>query len=346
MARALWLFFCISLAILTTGGFSLMVQLRRKSAKSSQKRKTLTSSADKSTPKQEKSFLVSEPMQLLPFLIANVSGKGRNKVKSLLTHRQVSVNEKVMTRHDFPLTPGQTVSISASGALKTQEMLGLRILFEDDIILVVDKPSGLLSVATDEEKEKTAHQVLINYVKVRNSDARVYVVHRLDKDTSGVMMFAKTEEIQQSLQNSWTDVVQDRVYVTVVEGTVRETSGTIQKWIKESKTKTMFVTKPGDGVKAVTHYQVLKSNAEYSLLQVELDTGRKNQIRVHMQSLGHPIIGDRRYGSTKNPLRRLGLHARVLSFRHPVTQEIMKFETAIPTAFRKLFPSQTEQAKA
>lgn len=309
-------------------------------------KKNSQSSTQRQTPQSETSFIVRETTQLLPFLISQIKGKGRNKIKSLLSHRQVSVNDRVVTRHDFPLSTGQTVVISVNGALKAQEMHGLRILFEDEFLLVVDKPSGLLSVATEEEREKTAHHVLINYVRVRNEDARVYVVHRLDKDTSGVMMFAKSEEIQQSLQNSWSDSVKDRVYVTVVEGTVRETNGTIQKWIKESKTKTMYVTKPGDGVKAVTHFHVLQSNKEYSLLQVELDTGRKNQIRVHMQSLGHPVIGDRRYGSKKNPLKRLGLHARVLSFRHPVTQEVMKFETAIPTAFRKLFPQKSEQAEA
>lgn len=286
----------------------------------------------------DRKFHVEEPTELLSFLLEKLSEKGRNKVKGLLTHRQVKIGDKVVTRHDVPLTSGQVVTVSASGGARKETLHGIRILHEDDDIIVIDKPPGLLSMATDEEREYTAYRILMDYVRGHRPDNRVFIVHRLDRDTSGVMMFAKSESVQQALQQNWKDTVQERLYVVVVEGQVNKEEDTIKSWLKESKTHTMYVSQAGDGVLSVTHYKTLKRTQNYSMLQVELETGRKNQIRVHMQSIGHSVLGDKRYGAKANPLDRLALHARVLTFRHPVSGEVLKFETNIPPAFQRLFP--------
>ena len=287
----------------------------------------------------DRKLTVTEPGLLLPFLLQNLPEKGRNKVKALLTHRQVAVDDQVITRHDHALLPGQSVSIrAASGFAKAMSsMEGVRILYEDTDIVVIDKPPGLLSIASEEERERTAYHVLTEHVRVRDAAARIFIVHRLDRNTSGVMLFAKRYEVQQALQLDWRETVLERSYVAVVEGLVNPPEGTLRSWLKETKTQTMYVSPiPGDGQEAITHYQVLKAGRDFSLLKIWLETGRKNQIRVQLQSIGHSVVGDKRYGAAKNTLGRLGLHARVLSFRHPVTHQVLRFETDIPPAFRKL----------
>ena len=286
----------------------------------------------------DRTFHVEEPTELLPFLLEKLPEKGRNKVKGLLTHHQVKVNNKVVTRHDVPLTPGQLVTVVVSGVAQKETLHGIQIVHEDDDVIVIDKPPGLLSIATDEEREQTAYRILMDYVRRKRPENRIFIVHRLDRETSGLMLFAKSESVQQALQHNWKNTVQKRLYVVVVEGQVNKTEDTIKCWLKESSTHTMYVCKPGDGVLSVTHYKTLKSTEYYSLLEVELETGRKNQIRVHMQSIGHSVLGDKRYGAKTNPLDRLALHARVLNFRHPVTSEVLQFETKIPPAFQSLFP--------
>lgn len=280
---------------------------------------------------------VTQSTELLPFLLEQLEGKGRNKVKGLLTHRQVKVGNQVVTRHDHPLQPGQTVTIHVSSREERESLQGIRLLFEDDYLLVIDKPPGMLSMATDEERNATAYHLLREYVRNTKPQARIFIVHRLDRETSGVMMYAKTEAVQQTLQNNWKEAVLERVYTVLVEGRVTPPEGTIRSWLKESKTKTMYVTKRGDGQLAVTHYKVMEQTDEYSLLECRLETGRKNQIRVHMQSQGHSVVGDKKYGSKRSPFGRLGLHARVLAFVHPVTQELLRFETPVPQAFRRVF---------
>lgn len=277
---------------------------------------------------------------MLPFLLEKLSEKGRNKVKGILTHRQVSVDGKVATRHDVLLQPGQVVTVSTLGGVRKEALHGIRILHEDAHIIVIDKPPGLLSMATETERDHTAYRILMDYVQTSDPAHRVFIVHRLDRETSGVMMFAKSESVQQTLQNGWRDIVKERLYVVVVEGEVAKEEGMIKTWLKESKTHTMYVSKPGDGVEAVTHYLVLRSNPSHSLLQIELETGRKNQIRVHMQSIGHSVVGDKRYGAKSNPIGRLALHARVLRFSHPVSGEMLQFETNIPPVFQRLFPKE------
>ncbi len=278
---------------------------------------------------------MEENTQLLPYLLEKYPSRGRNKVKALLTRGQVVVGGKVVTRHDHGLKPGDEVQILSTGAIEQRQITaGMKIVYEDDAIIVIDKPPGLLSIATDDEKERTAYHLLTDHVKQRNHRDRVFIVHRLDRDTSGLMLFAKSPEVKNQLQERWEEAVIERAYVALVQGRVKDDAGTIDTWLKESKTMTMYVCRAGDGVHAVTHYRVLERGAGLSLLEVRLETGRKNQIRVHMQSIGHSVVGDKRYGAKANPLGRLGLHARVLSFQHPVSGKTLRFETAIPRAFR------------
>jgi 23S rRNA pseudouridine1911/1915/1917 synthase len=294
-----------------------------------------------------KRYTVKESTELLVFLLNTLSNLGRNSVKSLLSHGQVLVNDQAVTKYNYLLQPGQTVSIRKVKTANTPHMTGIIILHEDEDIIVIEKESGLLSVSSSEENELTAYRQLMEHVRRENPKNRIFVVHRLDRDTSGVMMFAKSKDVQQTMQNSWKDLVQERLYIALVEGFVKKTEGTITSWLKETKTfKTYSSPRSNDGKLAVTHYKVVKSNQNFSLLKVNLDTGRKNQIRVHMQDIGHPIVGDKKYGSKMKPIGRLGLHAQVLSFVHPTTGLLLRFETKIPKLFLRPFRSRsTKQQK-
>lgn len=303
-------------------------------------RKRPTQQADKS-----KSYPVTEPMELLPFLIKHISGAGRNVVKSILANGQVAVNGKFTTAYNFPLQPGQTVEVSKERPKEKPQMVGVSIMHEDEDIIIILKDAGLLSVASDSAKteELTAYRQLTAHVRIENPKNRIFIVHRLDRDTSGVMMFAKSEKIQQLLQNSWQDTVKERIYVALVEGTVKKEQGTITSWLRESKTLKMYSSfHANDGLHAVTHYKVIRTSKEFSLLEVHLETGRKNQIRVHMEDIGHPVVGDKKYGARTKPIGRLGLHARVLAFTHPITGELMRFETEIPKLFLRPFQPPTK----
>lgn len=294
------------------------------------------------TPAAPKQYTVKEPSELLSFLLHTLSNLGRNSVKSLLSRGQVSVNDQVVTVYNFPLQPGHVVTIRKEKIVEAPPMIGLKILHEDADIIVVQKEAGLLSISSGQgqENELTAYRQLMEHVRRENPKNRIFIVHRLDRDTSGVMMFAKSEHIQQALQNSWKDSVHERLYVALVEGAVKKTAGTISSWLKESATLKMYSSRyPNDGQHAVTHYKVISADRDFSLLEVQLETGRKNQIRVHMQDIGHPIVGDKKYGSKSKPIGRLGLHARVLSFVHPTTGELLRFETDIPKSFYQVFRS-------
>lgn len=282
----------------------------------------------------DRRFVVDEPTELLAFLLSKLSGQGRNSVKSLLVHNQVSVNDRIETKYNLPLAPGHVVTISKSRPKEAATFIGLRIVHEDEDIIVIHKDAGLLSIASEQEAELTAYRQLTAYVREQNAHNRIFVLHRLDRDTSGLMMFARSEQVQQKMQENWHDVVKERLYIALVEGFVKKAQGTISSWLKESATLKMYASPhPNGGQHAVTHYKVLKATSSYSLLEVQLETGRKNQIRVHMEELGHPIAGDKKYGARTKPLNRIGLHARVLTFEHPRTGEIMRFETDIPKSF-------------
>ncbi|UUV99801.1 RluA family pseudouridine synthase [Vagococcus luciliae] len=285
---------------------------------------------------QSTRFTVEQDDELLPFLLTHIN-KSRNAVKSILTRGQVEVNNTPTTKHNYKLTSGDVVSIQSNESLmKEKALIGLTVVYEDDDIIVIDKEEGLLSVATDKGNEPTAHNQLMGYVKRDHPKNRVFIVHRLDKDTSGIMLFAKKESVKRALQDSWKESVKERIYTALVEGKVKKENGTITSWLTESKTFKVY-SSPHDngGKKAITHYKVTRQNNDYSLLEVSLETGRKNQIRVHMQSIGHPIVGDKKYGATSNPLKRLGLHATTLVFNHPTTGKKMVFKSKIPRSFIK-----------
>jgi len=193
-------------------------------------------------------------------------------------------------------------------------------------------------MATDTEKSKTAYSMLSEYVKKFDPKNLIFIVHRLDRDTSGLMMFAKSKKIQEALQKDWNESIIDRSYVVIVEGVVENEEGTVTSWLKENKALVMFSSQtPNDGQKAITHYKLLRANKQFSLLEVKLETGRKNQIRVHMKDMGHPVTGDKKYGAKLNPIGQMGLHARVLAFKHPVTGKTLRFDTPIPGKFLKVF---------
>jgi len=281
---------------------------------------------------------VKKPAPLMQFLIEQLPGKSRTTVKSLLAHRQISVGAHAITQFDYPLEPGHMVTINWGVVTEQKRLRGVKILFEDPYVVVIEKEAGMLSIATAKEKLLTTYSILSAHVKKEDPTNRIFVLHRLDRDTSGVMMFAKNEEIQEVMQKAWQEAVIRRSYIAVVEGVVEKDEDTIRSFLKENKMLFMYSTKvPGEGDEAITHYKVLKRSEEFSLLQVELETGRKNQIRVHMKELGHPIAGDKKYGSKVNPLRRTCLHANLLAFKHPITGEELTFETPTPHRFLTLF---------
>ena len=281
---------------------------------------------------------VTEPGELMKFLIARLPDKGRNNIKSLLTHRQIMVDGQVVTQYNHPLAAGQEGIINWSLVRDEKPGRGPRILYEDRDIIIIDKPAGLLSMASDKEKERTAYHQLTDYVRLNDPEKRIFIVHRLDQDTSGVMLFAKSEAVKRSLQDNWKEAIVDRAYVAVVEGRIDRTEGVVKSWLKETKTRLVYSSSvPGDGQEAITRYKVLQAGARYSLLEIRLETGRKNQIRVHMKDMGHSIIGDKKYGAVANPIGRLGLHAHILAFYHPVNGELMRFETEVPKNFTGLF---------
>ena len=287
----------------------------------------------------ETTLRVTEPAELMQFLLAKMGGMSRNSVKSLLSHRQVMVNGKVTTLFNTALKAGDTVLVSSARGNIELTHPKLKIIFEDQYLIVVEKKEGLLTVSTGKSDETTAFSILKNYVKKASPQNRIYVVHRLDRETSGIIMFAKTREIQLALQENWHRVITRRVYVALVECKVEKPKDTIVTWLTENEKSLKIHSSNVDngGQQAVTHYRTLKTNDNFSLLEVELETGRKNQIRVHMQDIGHPIAGDKKYGSEISPIGRMGLHARVLAFIHPMSLENVTFETQMPKKFSSLF---------
>jgi len=298
---------------------------------------------DKKTAENRKgaSFQVKENAVLMEFLMAQMPGKSRSKIKLLLSRKQVLVDGLPISQFNHPLVHGQNVEIS-KGKQETyravKQARALSIVYEDTELIVIEKPAGLLSIGTEKEKRATAYSLLSDYVKQQDPENKIFVVHRLDRETSGLMMFAKSEEIKYHLQELWANTVIERTYIAVVEGYVKEEEGVISSYLVEGKTFVVHSSQNSKaGKKAITHFKTLERKRGYSLLKVNLDTGRKNQIRVHMQDIGHSIVGDKKYGAIGSPLKRLGLHAQQLSFAHPLSGKKIFFESKIPEEFLKLF---------
>lgn len=284
-------------------------------------------------PSKERLVTVNESNTLLPFLLELLKDQSRSSVKALLSRGQISVNGRVTRQFDEELNPNDKVGINyGRGKVEFSNPL-LKILWEDDDLIVVNKREGLLSVSTDRVKERTAYRLLSDYVKKTDPRNKIFVLHRLDRDTSGIMMFAKNQGVKERLQSNWGSMITTRTYVAVVEGRPEKDTDLIVSNLVENRKMQVYVTLDGDGKEAITRYRLVQTNNRYSLLELDLETGRKNQIRAQMQSIGHPVAGDTKYGAETNPAGRLMLHARKLCFIHPTTGEEMRFETRIPDAF-------------
>ncbi|MDO4214782.1 MAG: RNA pseudouridine synthase [Bacteroidales bacterium] len=281
-------------------------------------------------------YNVHEDYELLTFLMDKVTNGSRTKAKYLLTNRCVLIGSNIITQYNYELHDGLTVRISKQKKHSEFHHNMIQLLYEDAYLMVIKKKQGLLSVATEAQKERTAQHILNEYVKRQHRNNRVYVVHRLDRATSGVMMFAKDEKTQNTFRDYWHQIVYDRRYVAVVEGEMEKDNGTIRTFLNEEGMVVTSSPVDNGGRQAITHYRTLRRGNGYSLVEFQLETGRKNQIRVHMKELGHPIVGDRRYGAQTDPLGRLCLHAYKLFFTHPVTREDMRFEDEYPAAFKGL----------
>lgn len=281
---------------------------------------------------------VKEDKPLLEFLLDSMENTSRTKIKSTLQGRGVKVNGKVITQFDYPLSCGMKVAVSRSK--QNAEMFKnryIKIVYEDRYIVVVEKNVGILSMAAG-HSSLNVKTVLDSYFKTSRQKCTAHVVHRLDRDTSGLMIYAKDMQTEQILEYEWHDIVYDRRYVAVVSGEMEDDYGTMTSWLKDNKAYITYSSPYDNGGKyAVTHFHTLDRTTDHSLVEFRLETGRKNQIRVHSADMGHPVCGDIKYGNGDDPIGRLCLHAYVLCFYHPITRRRMEFETPIPVNFRKLF---------
>ena len=318
--------------------------------------------------KQDTVLKVAEGGQLMDFLMAKMGGMARSSVKQLLGQRRVKVGNAIQTRHDFMLKAGDIVTVSSGRGNSQLTHPKLRIVYEDDDLIVVNKQPGLLTVAaTPGSSETTAYSILRAYVKKQNARAGIYVVHRLDRETSGLLVFARSEELQHYMRQYWRELVTERTYIALTEGVLSPREGKITTWLTEDKRNAVVYSSPVDdgGDIAITNYKVLKTTTPpphpspqgresgsrhfsslegrsggvtYSLVELHLETGRTNQIRVHLASKGCPVVGDRKYGhgNESSPIDRLCLHAKVLAFIHPVTEKTIRFESPVPKEFNRV----------
>lgn len=282
-------------------------------------------------------FTVKNADTLLPFLTKVFPGKPRTGLKQMLQGGRVTIDGKTVTRHDFILNAGMLVVIGSPVSKPATAIQGIKILYEDDSIIAIDKPSGLLTVGTEKEKTNTAYSLLSHYVKTENKNNKIFIVHRLDRDTSGVLVFARNTMVRDVLQEYWHNENHKREYAALVCGKIEEPRGRIESWLKENANLQVFSSlRPDDGQHAVTNWELVQQNENFSLLKVLPETGRRNQIRVHLYDIDFPIVGDRRYGNGQNPIGRLGLHATLLAFVHPVSGKVMQLESPVPGSFFRM----------
>lgn len=292
------------------------------------------------------SYKVNRSDELLEFLLRKCN-TSRNNVKSLLTNGQVLVNGSVISQYDFVLAKDDEVKISKTPmkdklvrnvkktAVRPYRM-DLKIIYEDDDFVAMDKPVGLLSVESDKDRNCAFGKVL-KYLQSKDKNARPFILHRIDKETSGVLVFAKNPKVYSALKLKWNDFVSEREYFAIAEGIFEKKENRLVNYLRENKNNLVFVTQDPSGQKAITDYRVVREKDGLSLLAVNIQTGRKNQIRVQLKEQGHPIIGDEKYGFTKNPLSRLGLHASKLVFLHPFSKELITISASVPNEFWRIF---------
>lgn len=269
-------------------------------------------------------YIIDKEILLFDYLKEILPNKSKNNIKSLLKNECININNKIITKYNYLLKKNDILEIK----YKTNN---LNILYEDNNIIVIDKPAGLLTISNEKEKVKTLYHYVLEYLKKKKQ--KVFIIHRLDKDTSGIVMFAKSEKIKKMYQDNWNNLVIKRGYIAVVCGNTKN-NGTIKSYLKENSN--MMVYSSFDGKLAITHYEKIKSNNKYTMLQIYIDTGRKNQIRVHMKENGTPIIGDKKYGNKDNSLKRLGLHSNILIVRNPINNKILEFRSNYPYEFDEI----------
>lgn len=284
-----------------------------------------------------RSFKAPEETTLLPFLIQVLNDKNRTEVKNLLKYRHVAVRGEVVSQFDTPLKPGDAVDVNLGRSFIKFNNPQIRIIYEDDWLVVTEKSSGLLSVANEKHRENNAFNIIRDYLRRNNPDAELYICHRLDQFTSGILMFVKDRDLQQELRENWDFYVKERRYVCVTERVPDKPEDEIRSLLTENERLQVHSTSDKDeGRLAITHYRLLQSRGRFALIDVEIFTGKKNQIRVHMTEMGCPIAGDLKYGAETNPAHRLMLHNYRFSFIHPITGELMEFQLGIPQTFRRL----------
>lgn len=278
-------------------------------------------------------LIVESEGELLDYLYNNLD-MPKKRIKQYLTHGSIFVNNNKVTKYNYKLLPGMNIVISTDN--KSKKELPFDILFEDDYIIVVNKPSELLTIATAKEKEKTLYHIVREYLISKNKNSKIFIVHRLDKSTSGIVVFAKDEKTKNILQENWNEYVKLREYVAIVHGKMTKDSDKIIQKLKETKTNLVYVSHDNEGKEAITNYKVIKENELYSMLSINIETGRKNQIRVAMASIKHPIVGDKKYGLKNDKESRLYLHANRLKMYYPKIKKDILFETQTPNEFKKI----------
>ena len=292
---------------------------------------------DNSYKKKEKyvQMNVQDDAPLLEWLLENVK-QSKSKTKATLQNRGIKVNNRTVTQFDFALHKGDKVSVSTSKKNDQFQSKYVKLVYEDRYLVVVEKSHGILSMGVG-QSSLNVKTILDDYFKRSRQKCTAHVVHRLDRETSGLLIYAKDMETRQQLEHEWHHSVYDRRYIAVLSGRIEEEGGTVANWLKENKLYVTYSSPVDNGGKyAVTHFHVLRTTDTHSLVEFKLETGRKNQIRVHAADINHPVCGDTKYGNGDDPLKRLCLHAYILCFYHPVTQQPMEFSTQIPTGFKRI----------
>lgn len=311
-------------------------------SKPTPKKKQPKSSSPRKPRKDDNKALVTINVhgqgELLEYLIKQLPSYSRTKIKGYLSRKQISVNGVPITQFDYPLANKDTIIIHEKTLrINKEDSRRLNIIYEDDDFIVINKPAGLLSVASDNDKHETAYRYVSDYVKQTHPRARIYVVQRLDKETSGVLAFVKSVKMRNALTKDWNTLVKERAYAAVTVGTPKKLEDTLEDYLFTNSTNLMFVgNKSPESVLAITKYKVTAHNDKFALLDVRIETGKKNQIRVQLKNIGTPIIGDEKYETHADPLKRLGLHAYSLVLTNPITEQTLHFSAPTPDSFFQL----------
>jgi len=277
-------------------------------------------------------IIVKHDGEVLDYLLNNCTDQSKSKIRQLFKNKCVAVNGDLTSQYNKKVRKGDVITFQQF--FKTKSQGNLPIIYEDQEFVVINKPSGLLSVSTKGEKTDTAYNMVSDYIKLKNKKAKIFVLHRLDRETSGVLVFAKNENIKRKLQNDWNKLVTKRGYIAICEGRMKKGKAKVKSYLKENKEYMVYSTMDKKGDLAITNYNVKRTSDRYSYVEVYLETGKKNQIRVHMNDLGHPIAGDKKYYAKTNPLKRLALHSHVLEFRHPDSHKLYTFAVKAPGTFK------------